>query len=243
MLPRACAVIAAVAVLAPSSPASAETWTARDARGDVDGYTYTSSPVPDACPTFTDLDGSDDTNDDITRLTVRHDRTTIEVEVWFRDLHPKLEQSLNLRLKTVAGTWSLSVDRSHGDRPRKFRTWTNLSREPGPPDPADVDPDGDGCSSWSVVSVVKNCNGLQGTVDLDRDVITVSLPRTCLRSPRWVRVGAGSSGYEYPATPSDQASPYTFNGYNDSWDPEGTTSTDGLPPLGPRLRVRDGVVS
>jgi hypothetical protein len=237
---RACALLALVALLAPLAPAAAETWSGRDPRGDVEGYTYVSPASEDECPTITDIDGSADTNDDITRLRVRHTATSVIVATRFRDLDARLDQLLMLHIKSADRGWYLDVSRSVGKR-GKSRTFTFLAREPKYPDPDEIDPDGDGCGSFIVASVGLPCPHMAAKVDTDRDVITATLPRTCIRSPRWVRVGAGSAGSEDLDPPKGQPDAISFNGYYDVWS-DGGAGTDWLPPFGPRVRVRPGVV-
>jgi len=239
---RACLPLALLMALGPVSPASAEKWTGRDARGDVAGYTYTAAASEDECPTFTDFDAPDDANDDITRVVVRHTKKSIVIRTVFRDLDPALDQSLSVHLKTPDRGWFVDVDRSEV-RPGKFKTFFFLSREPTFPDPDEYDPDPPVCGGFAFISADEYCKGRRFSIDLDHDVIEVVLPRSCFGSPRWVRVGAGSSGFVYLDPPADQPDLFSFNGYLDYWDPAGTTRSDWLPPFGPRIRPRTGLVS
>jgi len=55
-----------------------------DPAGDVHGFTHDSEPEP--CGTTTDVDATDNTSYDITRLAVAHYRRSIPIRVHFRDL-------------------------------------------------------------------------------------------------------------------------------------------------------------
>ncbi|KQW52865.1 hypothetical protein ASC77_00655 [Nocardioides sp. Root1257] len=241
-LVRACAASALVVLLAPLSPASAEKWAARDARGDVEGYTYVGAASEDECPTVTDFDAPDDANDDIVRLSARHTRTSIIVSTVFRDLDPASEQMLSVHLKTADRGWFVDVNRSEV-RPGRFRTFVFMSREPKLPDLDQEDLDPPACGTFGFITTDVGCKGRHFSVDFDRNVIQVELPRSCLHDPRWVRVGAGANGFENLEPPADQPDLITFNGYSDSWGPEAGTGTGWLPPFGPRIHLRPGVVS
>ena len=70
------AALAVIAVLAPAA-AHAERWAGGDPRGDVEGWHF--DPEPEPCGTDTQIDATQNTNSDITRLVVRHTRTAVQL--------------------------------------------------------------------------------------------------------------------------------------------------------------------
>jgi hypothetical protein len=64
----------------------------------------------------------------------------------------------------------------------------------------------------------KDCDGLKHKVDYAQDVVRVWVPRKCLGSPRWVRVGAGTSTWR-----EDDES----EGIESRWDEALRTGEDG----------------
>ena len=57
-----------------------------------------------------------------------------------------------------------------------------------------TDGDWQGQDAWTVDDVDRTCRGLHTYVSYRTETVRVVVPRTCLSSPRWVRVGGGS-GY------------------------------------------------
>jgi hypothetical protein len=192
-------------LIVATGTAHAERWSAPDATGDVEGTHYDSDPTP--CGTFTAVDGSADTNDDVTRLTVRHSRTDLEFLVGFRDLDEALEQSISFVIDTPRRGWELDIERFE-TKPGKFRIMADLSRRPKPPDPDELGE----CGTWGYITEAIRCG--RPEFDFDADTVQMTLPRYCLASPRWVRVGVSASSFEDGTYQPDHMS---FDMYDDHW--------------------------
>ncbi|UMG92926.1 hypothetical protein [Nocardioides sp. TF02-7] len=220
------AVLAAALALLLLLPATAqaERWTSPDPRGDVEGWHF--DPDPEPCGTVTDLDGSAEVNSDITRVTVRHGRRPVEVTVRFRDLVHALEQSVWIHFRTPRAGWRLSVYRWE-ETPGKFDTFVFLGRDPKGRGPGEADDCGSSVISW----IGDGCR-VQRRVHLAEDYLRVSVPRRCLRDPRWVRVAVRAHQWVDPDDPADESS----SSFSDEWD-GGTRLSRWLPPFGPRVRV------
>ena len=218
--------LAVTAVLAPAA-AHAERWAGGDPRGDVEGWHF--DPEPEPCGTDTQIDATENTNSDITRLVVRHTRTAVQLSVRFRDLDPALEQVTQLHIATRARRgWFVDIDRVRG-RSGNFRVVAFMGKEPNYPDPEDID---DECGLFGFVTDASRC-GMRPEIDLVANVITASLPRRCLGNPRWVRVGVGSYGWAEPADPGDKS----FISYSDEWGIRNDSASPWLPPYGPKVRT------
>src|SRR5690349_12556187 len=76
--------LAALAGLLAPTAAHAERWVGGDAAGDVEGWHFDPEPAP--CGTYTDVDASANTNQDITGLVVNHKRREVRLVVRFADL-------------------------------------------------------------------------------------------------------------------------------------------------------------
>lgn len=216
-----------LALLAPTA-AHADRWSGTDEVGDVEGWQY--DPEPEPCGTFTDLDGSAETNNDIVRLSVRHHRRAMVITTRFRALDPALEQMLFLYVRTSTGGWWLDLTRFE-DAPGRWRVHTFLGAEPDLPDPDDI-PD-DQCG-FGVIIHGEPCK-IRRDVDFERDRIRLAVPRRCIDNPRWVRVGASAYRWVEPADP-DHA---TSTSFHDDWD-GGTELSPWMPPFGPRVRATAG---
>lgn len=207
-----------------AAPAHAERWTADDPVGDVTGWQY--SPEPPPCGTFTDVDGTDRANEDITRLTARHSRAVVRVVLGFRDLDAAAEQEVSIHVATPVRGWDLDVLRFER-RKGGFRVMTFLAKTPQLP-PASEDPDDCG---WTGVATVGRPCRLEHSFDFDADLISVTLPRSCVGAPAWVRVGARASGWTY-------GEDGTFGSFSDEWGDAGNGESDGwVPPLGPEVHA------
>jgi hypothetical protein len=207
--------------------ASADHWGSADDAGDVHGVHY--SPEPEPCGTSTEVDGTSESNEDITGLSLRHTRTAVQVTTTFRDLDDDLEQMESIYLRTPVGGYWLDIDRYEA-RSGHWRTETFLSKAPTYPDPDEV-----GECGFGVVSIGLACR-VGRTIDFDEDLIRLTVPRTCLKSPGWVRVGADS--YQV-IEPDDPDADPTFTVFYDDWD-RGTVLTKWRISYGPRVHATEG---
>ena len=212
----------ALALLAPTA-AVADYWRSTDDSRDVEGFNYDPEPAP--CGTVTELDGSGDTNTDITRLGVRHTRRALVVTTRFRDLKVAREQNLSINIRTSTEGYELDLYRE-APSTGAWQVYTDLWTEPDYPDPDDV-PE---CEGFGVVSHGVTCR-IGRRIDFANDLIRLTVPRPCLENPRWVRIAAGSSRF------LDHGS--TFDIYFDEWD-GGARLNYWLPPFGPRVRATAG---
>lgn len=217
-------------MLGTGGAAHAERWSAPDPAGDVEGWHYDPEPAP--CGTYTDVDGSADAHDDITRLKVRHSRKDIVLTAGLRDLDPTLEQSVTFSIGTPRRGWELDVDRYRGQS-GKFRVMTFLSKQPRDtePDPDDLDE----CGGYWFEYVDQGCR-TPAVFDLRANVVRVTLPRSCVKTPAWVRVGVTAFGFTYSEEPDDQS----VGGFSDFWGVREEGSTSWLPPYGPAVAAPPG---
>ena len=216
----------ALALLAPAA-AHGDRWSSADEAGDVEGWSY--HPDPEPCGTVTELDGTADTNTDITRLIVRHTRRGIVVTTRYRDLDPDLEQVVFVNFRSSTGGYALDFDRWQR-RDGSWRTLTFLSTEPEFPDPDDI-PE---CEGFGVVSFGIPCR-IEREANFERNFIRLAVPRKCLHNPRWVRVGVSAYKWVEPADPDDLSS----TTFHDDWD-GGVELSPWLPPFGLRVRATRG---
>lgn len=222
---RTAATALILALVAPAA-ASAGHWSDTDEVGDVEGYTY--SPDPEPCGTFTDFEAPEETGVDLTGLQLRHTRTQVVLTADLRDLVRRREQMLMTYLRTDRGTWWLDVDRFRAGG--RWRVETFLSKEPRYPDPEEIDE----CGGFGVGSLGLGCR-IEANLSFADDQVRVAVPRTCLKNPRWVRVGAESYGFGDVGDPENE----TFTGLFDAWE-GGPVLSDWTVSYGPRVRARTG---
>ncbi|WP_183095632.1 hypothetical protein [Nocardioides stalactiti] len=214
------AVALSVALL--PSTAEADRWTGGDAEGDVRGWHY--SPEPKPCGTDTVVNGSAEVTNDITGLEVRHTRRSLVMTTTFRDLDPDLEVMVTNYVRTPRGGYWLDLVRFQ--RPNgTWRVLTFLSKAPRYPDPDQVNE----CGAFGFVSTGLRCR-IGREIDPVGDVVRLTLPRTCLQSPDWVRVGADAVRFVETDDPDDE----TFTVFSDDFD-GGTVLTKWKISYGPRV--------
>ncbi|MEI5671857.1 MULTISPECIES: hypothetical protein [unclassified Nocardioides] len=159
---RAAVLLSALALLATpvvtAGSAAAETWTHRDARGDV-----VDVPYDDDLTKITA--NPDDVAADITRLSVRHGTRRVTVTLGLRDLRTG-GTGVGVRLVTPRGDFTLTAFAVDGLRMHFFQ---------------------ETAKSDSDEEVA--CRGDRVRLQPRHDRVRVSIPRTCLGEPRWVRAG------------------------------------------------------
>lgn len=219
----------ALALLVPTA-AHADRWSGTDETGDVEGWHY--DPEPEPCGTSTDVDGAAQANEDFTRLGVRHTRRSVVVTAKFRDLDAELEQMVTVYIRTPRGGFWLDLVRYQA-RSGKWRVITFLAEAPRYPDPDDVDECGGfGFFSWDI-----GCRKGR-ELNFAEDYVRLTVPRTCIENPRWVRIGADSSRFVEPEDPSDES----FTVFSDEWD-GGTVLTKWKISYGPRVHATAGAAT
>lgn len=110
---------------------------------------------------------------DITRTTIKHGKR-VSVTTYFRDLVETSEHSVEMRIFTPDGRFSLSAGRSAdgSDYAELFL-------------PMEVTEDGDVRS--------RSCRSVRGRYDLEAETVTVSLPSVCIGKPKWIQVASGAT--------------------------------------------------
>ena len=119
---------------------------------------------------------------DVQRTTVAHGDRRLSVVVGFRALERNPFHLTLLRVMTPSGRYDVAVERLGG------KPVASLAGGPGDAE----------------------CRGLKAKVDLGADTVSLSMPTTCLGSPRWVRLRVGSV-----AASSDTAQPEMGAAYVD----------------------------
>jgi len=138
---------------------------------------------------------------------------------------PGAEQDLSINLRASTGGYELDLYRE-APSSGAWHVYSDLWNEPDYPDPDDV-PE---CGGFGLITDGVPCR-VEHEIDFADELIRLSLPRSCIGNPRWVRVAAQTSRFV------DQGS--TFDLYFDEWD-DGVKLNYWLPPFGPRVRARDG---
>lgn len=214
--PAVTALAVLVGLLAPTA-AHAERWAAGDDAADVTGRRFDPEPTP--CGTYTDADASTNTNQDVSRVVVGHLRREIKLVVRFRDLEREVEQDVAVHLSAGKRRWLLDVRRFRDFDADVFQVSAFLARGPYFPESA-------GECGGTVVVRPMSCH-VRPSLDLQANTLRAVVPRSCLRNPRWVRVGVRATG-------TDAADPSLS--YSDEWG----SSDSRLPPFGPRVAAPRG---
>ena len=204
---------ATVALIAP--PAQAETWRGADAHHDVTSHTH--SPQPPPCGTDSVGTDPDDELRDITGLRVTHEGDAITVRVTMRRLTGRgIDTSWLLHLRVPAGAFLVHVTRQKPGG----KLMTILSNEPQFPPP-------DECGNAVVLTTGGSCSDMGTVMDRPHDSLVTTIPRQCLKAPRWVQVGANVFGV------SGTSEDYTT--LSDEWAEPGDDTSGFVPPYGPRV--------
>lgn len=225
MRPRLPLAVLALALVASPLPAAGDSWSAGDPRHDVTTWDHT--PEPEPCGTFTERTVRTAKASDITRLSVTHGPRSLRVVVRFRDVDGISGHHTAIYLRANTGDFEATVmrwerwgevDATLTDMP-DYDAIEEALEEQGE----------DECGfSYSTGGLV--CPDAHGDLDPRRDRVVMTIKRTCLKDPRWVRVGASSYAFD----PEDADAP----SYHDRWVPKGQQDAsvfDG--PYGPRVRV------
>ena len=158
---RVVGLLAPLVLLAPAA-AHAEKVVTNDGVGDAQVVTTSFPPVGEQV--VTTEPAPDETSVDITRTVVAHGDNRLRITVHVRDLVPSSLPTTFLRVVTPQQPYELIAGKSPGSRAEAVLTRRGLEAD---------------------------CRGLKARVDGTTDTVTVSLPTTCISSPRWVEVGAG----------------------------------------------------
>ena len=191
---KAAAALAVVALAGSTAPASAATWSVTDPAHDVHTYSYSADPPP--CGTWTEEPVDENGSTDITAFTVDHAKTRVVLTVEFRNLRKKGQHETSLALNAQGKRFSIDVRRARTGAPVRHSFWRESKPEPA-----------DECGTTSVMGTGRTCHDLRVDLQPGLDTLTVSVPRTCLKAPDWVRAGLST----YRELSGDAGV--------DSWDP------------------------
>ena len=221
MRPALVTLVTAAAIAVSAAPAQAQTWTGEDRRADVRAQPY--RPAGDPCQQPPEHRVRHDKRHDITSLTVDHGSDAVVLTLAVREVARRdAATTYDVHVRTPDDAFSIDLARYEpgGD------LQTFLAEEPDPPSPAEV---GDDCS-YAYSSVGLPCEGLTALADVKTDLVTVTIPRTCLDDPAWVKAAAQVYGF----TKTDAQGRFTV--FRDVWAPPGVRPTGFLPPFGPRVK-------
>jgi hypothetical protein len=182
--------------------------------------TFDVSLAEDTCDFGTEHRVPTDGRRDITRLGVDHGSESVVVEVGLRRVtrHPR-RTYLEVALRTPDSNFTVDLYRGlRGSLSEVTPTF-------------DPESHGDGCGGVLTATEVP-CDGLEIEADRRHDQVVVTVPRTCLDAPTWVRAGALAA----TSTVVSGADPSLSVSY-DVWAPDGRTSFAALPPFGPKVLV------
>lgn len=177
--------LAPLALLGPS-PSYADTWSAPDPAGDAIATTYDAEAEP--CPTYVDTPSAEG---DIQRLSVGHRAERVLVRMRVAGLTELWRTSADIDIVTPDRGYAISL---YG---RKGRTHSFFGYQPDWSWVPDDDADDGGCGQGYLSgSAGRDCRGLTVRIDVVAGTVRVAIPRSCIGSPRWVRVG-GSVGIQH----------------------------------------------
>jgi hypothetical protein len=202
-----------LAVLAPI-PAQAGDYVGDDRIGDVEGFTY--DPLPRPCGTITDVRPTDPRLGDIKQLGISHGADQIDLTLRLRSMPNLQRSSLDFALRTPDQAFAVDVYRSQ----RRNQVMVSVEKPPPPP------PHGVRCYSFVINIAVRPCPAAEADLDTATSTVSLSVPRSCLSSPKWIRVGAEVSTYVRGVS------------YHDAWAPRGSRPSGPWGHVyGPRVRA------
>ena len=213
-LVRTClaAALVATALGTAAGPASAERWWGRDKAGDVRQLTISLDPPP--CGSVDVTPAPQDTSTDLVGLSVVHDGDSVVLRAHLRGYRaPGTDRGLEFDLATEGRDYQVSVS-TWG---RQGPPVVELATAPTEPQPA-------GCNSYVTSQTSVPCDGMRLSFRPARGVVDVTVPRTCVGDPRWVRAGAHSERL------------LGDRGRIDVWGRTDVGTILDAPPLSPRVR-------
>lgn len=212
---RRIVLFAALLALVSPGPAVAGTWTDDDREGDVTRNFY--APKPPPCGTSTSAKKPGNKKFDITRLSVDHSADAVTLEVGVRDLRPRQKFFAQLELRTPGRDYWIDVDRYKANGPVDVF----LAKVPKIDKPS-------GCGVVGIALTGIYCEQASAEADTSLNVIRVTLLRSCVKSPGWVRAGASLNGFRGRNI-----------SFHDRWGRKQDEPKDNwlLGPLGPRVHA------
>jgi len=225
--------LALVAVLGPlfaavlaltAAPATAESWHIRDRHRDVRSYELTLALQPHECDQVVAGDYvPGDRLRDITAVQVDHGVDSVVAAVRLAEVRLVDKQtSYELVIRTPTRTFIAEIYRGPRGKRAVDLQIVRPSRDPDAP------------SCGPVLEIVNDvdCAGMVGDADPHADTVTVTIPRACLDTPSWVRLGVATGGFD--AKGFDPRKPLTV--VSDTWG-ERDAFTHLLPAVGPKVHA------
>ena len=205
--------VAALLVLSVTPAASADTWTGRDRKGDVRSVRFSDTPTSgcDSPDVFVKRQPGD-TKRDIVRFTVDHGPLSVALSVSVRALDDVARSDTGFTVRTPDADYLVFASRVE----RRGQIATSIVRRSQKPVPLDC-----GGSYYEYTDVACDVAAESDTV---ADTLRLTVPRTCLGEPDWVRSGARTRSARIPDR-------FDFWGRQDRDKP-------GYP-LSPRVRVTE----
>jgi hypothetical protein len=209
---RLIVVLLALSSLALPSAAHAERWVGADPTGDAQSWQY--DPADD-CPAPAPTTSDHAAGEDITSLTVRHQPRRVVMVVRYAADTSIARRWSWLHVDTPGEPLAVMVDERR-DRTRRVRVMAEIAWEP-------IDDD---CGGWAGWTSGSSCRGDLATADERR--LEVSVPRSCLHQPAWVKVGVDGFGRD------DEVA------VRDVWGTDQVPVDPNEITYGPRVRVSPG---
>jgi hypothetical protein len=195
-----------------ATAAHADRWWGREKAMDVVRVAFRPDPPP--CGTVVERPVTDDATLDIVGLAVRHEGDAVALCAHFRDLTHWGDRWLTFDVDTDGRDYEVLVHR----RGKKLETW--LTQAGPEPEPETIGE----CGAYSYLVGVIPCD-----VEVDRlpaaDLVSVTVPRSCLDHPSWVRAGVRNQRWLGQRRVQ-----------HDTWAPRGADEADFRGPFGPRVR-------
>ncbi len=172
---QAALALASTLVGVASTSASADRWWGPDKAGDVRQVAFSPEPAP--CGTVTESVASQDASTDIVGLSVRHERDSVELRAYVRNLTGWDDRWFSYSLQTDHRAYAISLMRD----PAKYSGQPTLWDASEPPSEPDE------CGYFSTLMAGLPCPDLSMSRSSERDFVSVIVPRSCLAR----RGGAG----------------------------------------------------
>jgi hypothetical protein len=205
------------AVAIATVPAHAETWHGRDAHGDVRAIKV---DLTTECETIPAGDPQpSDRKRDITRLSVSHGAEDVVVHLGLSKVAPHdPDTSYAVFVHTPKRSFAVVTQSTLHGAVEIFIVRQRDHSTCGP-----------SLASGHDIA----CDAAAADLNPRADQVRITIPRTCLYSPRWVSVGAQTVGVDDTHIGPNATH---LDGTADVWGPPGTTLSELYPPSGPRVR-------
>lgn len=198
----AVAAAALAALVAPTAPALAQSHVTHDAKRDV---THVTGDFDDETMT---VDPSR-VEGDVTSLGVTHTRHRVYLALKYARLTRPSGDDLGFQQFSIKTSKHRRFELVLIASPDRVRAGRLFGRSNG--------------------SGRAKCGGLQTHIDYGNDLVTASIPRSCLGKPRWVRVGGGGGTFAV----EEQGDDFSYSEFIDDASRKGLSQDDFT--FGPRV--------